>query len=101
MQIGDRVAVITGGASGLGAANVQLLAEAGAHVAIFDVNPEAGRRLAATYKERALFVNTDVANAADTATALQQVQEKFGAVHILINCAGIGTPGRVVSNQWC
>jgi NAD(P)-dependent dehydrogenase (short-subunit alcohol dehydrogenase family) len=99
MQISDCVAVVTGGASGLGAANVQRLAEAGACVAIFDVNPEAGRHLAAVYKERGLFINVDVTHAADTATALQQVQETFGAVHILINCAGIGTPGRVVSKQ--
>jgi NAD(P)-dependent dehydrogenase (short-subunit alcohol dehydrogenase family) len=49
MQIAGSVAVITGGASGLGAANARILAEAGAKVAILDVNTEAGITLAATY----------------------------------------------------
>jgi NAD(P)-dependent dehydrogenase (short-subunit alcohol dehydrogenase family) len=99
MQIADRVAVVSGGASGLGAATVQLLAAAGARVVILDVNTEAGTRLAAAYGERSLFVKTDVTSAADTAAALQQAQEQFAALHVLINCAGIGTAGRVVSRQ--
>jgi NAD(P)-dependent dehydrogenase (short-subunit alcohol dehydrogenase family) len=99
MQIAACVAVITGGASGLGAATVQLLAAAGARVVILDVNTEAGTRLAATYGDQGWFVKTDVTSAADTEVALQQARDKFGALHILISCAGIGTAGRVVSKQ--
>jgi NAD(P)-dependent dehydrogenase (short-subunit alcohol dehydrogenase family) len=99
MQIADCVAVITGGASGLGAANAQLLAQAGARVAVLDVNTEAGARVAAAYGDRGWFVKTDVTSAADAEAALQQAYQRFGALHILINCAGIGTAGRVVSKQ--
>jgi NAD(P)-dependent dehydrogenase (short-subunit alcohol dehydrogenase family) len=99
MQIADCVAVITGGASGLGAANVQPLAEAGARVVVLDVNTEAGTRLAAAYGDRCWFVKTDISSAADTDVALQQAEDKFGSLHILINCAGVGTAGRVVSKQ--
>jgi NAD(P)-dependent dehydrogenase (short-subunit alcohol dehydrogenase family) len=99
MQIADKVAVVSGGASGLGAANVQLLAAARARVVILDVNTDAGTRLAAACGERCLFVQADVTNAAETAAALQQAQEQFAALHILINCAGIGTAGRVISRQ--
>jgi NAD(P)-dependent dehydrogenase (short-subunit alcohol dehydrogenase family) len=99
MQIADCVAVITGGASGLGAANAQLLAQAGARVVILDLNAEAGTRLAATYGERGWFVKADVTSATDSEVALQQARDRFGSLHILINCAGIGTAGRVVSKQ--
>jgi NAD(P)-dependent dehydrogenase (short-subunit alcohol dehydrogenase family) len=99
MQIAGSVAIITGGASGLGAANVQLLAAAGARVAILDVNADAGSQLAAAYGDRGLFVKTDVTSAEAAEAALAQVYERFGAVHIAINCAGIGTPGRVVSRH--
>ena len=99
MQINGGVAVITGGASGLGAANVQRLAERGAKVAILDVNTEAGEQLAGAYGDRGFFVRTDVASAEAAEQALAQVYERFGTVHIVVNCAGIGTPGRVVSRQ--
>ncbi len=99
MQINGSVAVITGGASGLGAANVQRLAERGAKVAILDVNTEAGEQLAGAYGDRGLFVRTDVTSAEAAEQALAQVRERFGTMHIVVNCAGIGTPGRVVSRQ--
>jgi 3-hydroxyacyl-CoA dehydrogenase/3-hydroxy-2-methylbutyryl-CoA dehydrogenase len=85
MQIAGSVAVITGGASGIGAANVRLLAEAGANVAILDVNAEAGAQLAATYGDRGVFVHTDVTKAEDAEAALLQVDQRFGALHITIN----------------
>ena len=56
MQIAGSVAIVTGGASGLGAAHVRLLSEAGAGVAILDLNAEAGALLAATYEGNGLFV---------------------------------------------
>ena len=99
MHIAGSVAVITGGASGLGAANVRRLAEAGARVAILDVNVEAGTALAATYGESGLFITTDITQAEAAEAALQQVHDRFGAVHIAINCAGIGAAGRVVGRD--
>lgn len=99
MQIEGKVAVITGGASGLGAASARLLADMGAKVALLDVNVDDGNTSAAAYGDNGLFVRTDVTSAADAEAALAQVHETFGPVHIAINCAGIATPGRVVSRQ--
>jgi NAD(P)-dependent dehydrogenase (short-subunit alcohol dehydrogenase family) len=99
MQIAGRVAVVTGGASGLGAASVRTLAAAGAHVAILDLNAEAGGQLASAYGARGVFVSTNVTSGDSVEAALQHVQARFGAIHIVLNCAGIGTPGRVVSRQ--
>ena len=94
MEIEGRIAVITGGASGLGAANMQQLQAAGAKVAILDVNADAGNALAAQSGDNAVFIHTDVTDADNTEAAITQVVDTFGAVHIAINCAGIGTPGR-------
>jgi NAD(P)-dependent dehydrogenase (short-subunit alcohol dehydrogenase family) len=99
MEIAGNVAVITGGASGLGAANVRCLAAAGARLAILDVNTEAGSQLAEAYGDRALFVNTDVTSGEAAEQALHRIRERFGAIHFVVNCAGIGTPGRVVGKQ--
>ena len=99
MQIEGTVAVITGGASGLGAANAQLLHGAGAKVALLDVNSEAGEALAAELGDNALFINTDVTNPDHAEAALTQARDAFGAIHIAINCAGIGTPGRVIGRN--
>lgn len=99
MQIEGKTAVVTGGASGLGAANVRLLASAGAQIAILDVNTEAGEALAASYGDHAMFVRTDVTSGDEAEAALQQVCEQFGTVDVVVNCAGIGTSGRVVTRQ--
>lgn len=99
MQITDRVAVVTGGASGLGAANVRLLASCGANVAILDVNVRDGRQLAEAYGAHGMFVETDVTDGEAVQQAVSEVSRNFGGIHIVVNCAGIGTPGRVVSRQ--
>ncbi len=99
MQIQGKVAVVTGGASGLGAANIHQLQAAGAKVAILDVNTEAGAALATQLGDSAIFIHTDVTDADNTEASIAQVHETFGAVDIAINCAGIGTPGRVLSRR--
>ena len=99
MQIEGKIAIVTGGASGLGAANVRLLQAAGAKVAILDVNDSNGQALASRYGNDALFLHTDVTNGIETEANLNRVCDTFGAIHIAINCAGIGTPGRVISRQ--
>jgi NAD(P)-dependent dehydrogenase (short-subunit alcohol dehydrogenase family) len=99
MQLEGSVAMITGGASGLGAATARLFAEAGAQLALCDLNVEAGTALAAELGPRGLFVNTDVTRSADVEAALTQVQERFGSLHIVVNCAGVATAERVISRQ--
>jgi NAD(P)-dependent dehydrogenase (short-subunit alcohol dehydrogenase family) len=96
MHIAGSVAVITGGASGLGAAVVGSLGAAGARVAILDLNTQAGTVLAAAYGNNGLCIATDVTSAEAVQSALTQVRDTFGGLHIAVNCAGIGTAGRVV-----
>jgi len=94
-RVQDKVALVTGGASGAGRATVQLLLEEGAFVAISDINAEAGAALAAECGERAFFVRHDVASEDDWRAALAAVQQRFGPLDILINNAGILIPGSI------
>ena len=99
MQLAGSVAVITGGASGLGAATARLFGGVGAQLALCDLNVEAGNAVAAEFGANGLFVKTDVTNSADVQRALTQVQERYGSIHIVINCAGIATAERVIGRQ--
>jgi NAD(P)-dependent dehydrogenase (short-subunit alcohol dehydrogenase family) len=96
MQLTNKGVLVTGGASGLGAACVRLLQQAGAKVVIADFNSETGTALVKELGEGALFVKTDVVNEGDMQAAVQAVVEKFGGLHVLINCAGIVAAERVL-----
>jgi NAD(P)-dependent dehydrogenase (short-subunit alcohol dehydrogenase family) len=90
-------ALITGAASGLGAATAACLAEAGAKVALLDVNLEAAQELAA--RLGGVAVGCDVANADSAAAALAAARERHGIARILVNCAGIGPAKRIVGRE--
>ena len=94
-RVQDKVALITGGASGVGLETVKLLLAEGAYVGITDINAEAGQSLADACGERALFVRHDVSSETDWQHALQAVQARFGPLDILINNAGILLPGNI------
>ena len=94
-RVQDKVALVTGGASGVGRETVRLLLDEGAFVAIGDINAEAGQALADEGGERALFVRHDVASEADWRAAISAVQQRFGPLDILINNAGILIPGSI------
>jgi NAD(P)-dependent dehydrogenase (short-subunit alcohol dehydrogenase family) len=96
MEITDStVAVVTGGASGLGAATAEALVEAGAAVTIFDRDEETGHEHADRLGAR--FARVDVTDAASVAEALAAVKAAEGGLHILVNCAGIGPAAKTVS----
>ncbi len=97
MQINGKVAVITGGASGLGQASAEAFAAAGAKVALFDLNDDLGQVAASRIGANAMYCRVDVTSEAEVKAALTQVMTRFGAVHICINCAGIGTAAKTVS----
>ncbi len=99
MKINGSTFFITGGGSGLGAACARLFASQQGNVLIADVQEEAGQKLASELGERALFVRTDVTDEGSVQAAIAQAQEKFGALHVAINCAGIATAGRVVGKE--
>ncbi len=100
MDIQNSVAVVTGGASGLGEATVERFIVGGGRVGIFDVNEERGRAVAARHPGRAIFARVDVADEASVAAGLAAVRSAFGALHICVNCAGIpGHVARTVSKK--
>ena len=99
MQIKDKVFLVTGGGSGLGAATAATLVEAGAKVVLADVNREAGEKLAAQLGGNALFVETDVTGEVSAANAISTAVSAFGALHGLVNCAGVAPAEKVVGKE--
>src|SRR3954447_24706407 len=97
MQIKNSVFLITGGASGLGAATARMAAEGGAKVLIADMQAEAGEELARELGGR--FVKTDVTSEADGKAAVAAAVKELGGVQVLVNCAGIGTAERTVGKE--
>lgn len=97
MNLNNISAIVTGGASGLGAATAKALAAAGAKVTIVDRNFSLAQKVADEIKGHA--VECDVADETSAAYAVAEAKEKFGAVRILINCAGIGGSARIVGKQ--
>ncbi|MBS1198738.1 MAG: NAD-dependent epimerase/dehydratase:Short-chain dehydrogenase/reductase [Proteobacteria bacterium] len=99
MQIKDRVFLVTGAGSGLGAATAQALVEAGAKVVLADLNGEAGSAMAERLGGAARFVETDVASEASAVNAIETAISVFGALHGLVNCAGVAPAEKVVGKE--
>ena len=97
MDIHGSAAIVTGGASGLGAATAGLLAQQGAKVALLDVNIDAARELAA--KLGGIAVRCDVTDDKSAADAIAEARARHGIARILINCAGIGPARRIVGRD--
>jgi NAD(P)-dependent dehydrogenase (short-subunit alcohol dehydrogenase family) len=97
MDIRGHAAIVTGGGSGLGAATARMLAQAGAKVAIFDVNQKAAAEVAIDIN--GIAVNCDVADSAGTEAAFAKAAADHGPARILINCAGIGIAKRIVGRD--
>jgi NAD(P)-dependent dehydrogenase (short-subunit alcohol dehydrogenase family) len=96
MEIEGKVALVNGGASGLGAAAARMLAGEGAHVVIADVNEPAGNALAHELGQKSRFVRADVSDADQAEAAVKKAMSDFGSLHILIQCAGIADAQRVI-----
>lgn len=99
MDLNGRVALVTGGASGLGEATVRAFLAAGASVVIADRAKELGQALAAELGERVAFAETDVTDEAAMRAAVEMATAQFGGLHVAVGCAGIGTAGRVVGRH--
>lgn len=91
MEIRGKVAVVTGGASGIGEGIVRALAGKGSRVAIFDLNESRGQALAAELGEAAIFAKVNVADEASVAAGVARAMDAFGAIHVCVNCAGLAT----------
>lgn len=87
-EIQNAVALVTGGASGLGRATVERFIRNGNRVVICDLKTSEGADLAKTLGEQALFVATDVTSEASVTNALAQTKKHFGHLNVAVNCAG-------------
>jgi NAD(P)-dependent dehydrogenase (short-subunit alcohol dehydrogenase family) len=97
MEVKGQVAIVTGGASGLGAACARTLAAAGARVAILDVNDKAAAEVAIDIN--GIAIHCDVSDSASAEDAIRQAAADHGPARILVNCAGIGPAKRIVGRD--
>jgi NAD(P)-dependent dehydrogenase (short-subunit alcohol dehydrogenase family) len=97
MQIRNSIFLVTGGASGLGAATAQMAAANGAKVVIADLQAEAGEKLAQEIGGK--YCKCDVTSEADGKAAVEAAVKTFGGIHVLVNCAGIGVAERTVGKD--
>jgi NAD(P)-dependent dehydrogenase (short-subunit alcohol dehydrogenase family) len=97
MELQNKTFVITGGGSGLGAATARVFAEAGAHVAVFDVQEAAGQRVAEEIGGR--YFRVDVTSEEEVKHAIAEAADAYGGLHGAVNCAGIGVAAKVLGKQ--
>jgi len=99
MRIKDSVFMVTGGSSGLGAATVRMVVEGGGKAVIVDMNRSSGEALEKELGVSARFIETNVSSEAQAQAAVDLALSAFGGLHGLVNCAGVGTPGKVLSKE--
>jgi len=99
MNVEDCIAVITGGASGLGEATVRSLAHDGARVAILDVQEDKGAALAKELGENVMFAKADITNGDDTQNAINKIVDSFGGISVVVNCAGVADSGKLLGRK--
>ncbi|WP_213881576.1 SDR family NAD(P)-dependent oxidoreductase [Pseudomonas sp. dw_358] len=99
MDIADHVFLVSGAASGLGAATAQMLVAAGARVMLVDINPEALAERAAQLGHNAAYHVADICNGAAAQAAVQGAVQAFGGLHGLVSCAGIVTGEKILGQQ--
>lgn len=99
MDLKDKVAVVTGGASGLGRAAVKRFVSNGARCAIFDMNEEKGEALSAELGDSVIFCKVNVTDEESVAAGIAATMDAFGAIHINCNFAGIGNAKRTMGRD--
>lgn len=99
MDLKGKTALITGGASGLGEATARRFINAGANVVLIDIQDEKGSALAKELGAKAMYVRTDITKTEDIEAAIKAAMDKFGAIHILINNAGMSAGEKTISKK--
>ena len=99
MDLQQVVAIVTGGASGLGEATARQIVAGGGRVVLADLNEERGTAVAEELGAAAIFVKTNVASEDDMQATVTQTVETFGKVNVLVNCAGIGEAIKTVHHE--
>lgn len=99
MQIISITALITGGASGLGEECARILVKEGANVAILDLDEDRGKKLVSELGKASVFCKTDVTDANSVEAATNKAVESFGTIHVVVNCAGISDPCKILGKE--
>ncbi len=99
MDIKQCVAVVTGGASGLGEAVIKYITAKGGKAAILDFDGDKGEKLAAKLKDSVIFCKTDVTDEVSVQKAIHDTMKSFGGIHVAVNCAGIVAPRKVIDKK--
>ncbi len=99
MKCHEVVAIVTGGASGLGEATVRKIVGEGGKAVIFDVNDERGQILVQELGDNVRYVRVDVTQEADVAAGIEHAIATFGLINVAVNCAGIADASKVISKR--
>lgn len=99
MDINGLVALVTGGASGLGAAAAEMLIEKGAKVVIADMNEEKGQAFAAKFGDKAVFIKGNVTVTAENQAAVAAAVERYGKINVLVNAAGVASASKIIDKD--
>ncbi len=99
MKRKDSTAIVTGGASGLGEACVRNILAGGGKAAILDMQGERAEKLVAELGPSVIFVNTDVTSEQSVQAAVDETLAAFGIINVVINCAGVGDPAKVLGKK--
>lgn len=99
MRIEKHTFLVTGGASGLGAATARMIAKAGGHVVIADVNEVGGHAMIVELGAAARFARMDVTEESEVRAAIDLARTAFGGLHGVVSCAGIATPAKILAKD--
>ncbi len=99
MKVKGCVAVVTGGASGLGEACVRSFVSDGGKAAILDFDEERGKKIAAELGDSVIFCKTDVTDEKNVQETINKTMDTFGAIHFAVNCAGVSPPMKVLGKK--
>jgi len=99
MALQEKVALVTGAGSGLGAAVAEMVVEAGGKVVLLDINAEAGEAMSTRLGRAARFVRTDVTSDEDGAAAVRAALGAFGRIDLLVNCAGVAPGEKILGRK--
>ena len=99
MDISNKAALITGGASGLGLATAKVLIDSGAKVMLLDLNEDNAKAASESLGSDSSYTIANVAEEQSIVDAIAKTKEEFGSIHIVVNCAGIGSASKTVGKN--
>jgi NAD(P)-dependent dehydrogenase (short-subunit alcohol dehydrogenase family) len=99
MELKGKTVIVTGGASGLGEACVRRFIAEGATAAVLDLDGQKGRRLVDELGSQVIYLEADVTSEPSVQSAVDRTAAEFGGIHVVINCAGVGTPAKVLGKN--